>query len=278
MSATDPLSRPDDFENRYRLYIDESGDHVYRQTQELSHRFLALMGCWFCNPDYLRFHEALETLKSDHLPHHPDDPVTLHREDMINARRAFKVLRDEERRKAFNADLLRVIDQARFKMVAVVIDKQALQTAYGDAAAHPYHLGLGFLLQRYVGYLNHINRIGDVMAEVRGAREDRLLAESYTRIYERGAWKVRASSFQAALSSRQLKLKDKRANIAGLQLADVLAHPVKQWVLYEYGLLERDTTTFGHQLMEIAQSKFNRHLYDGRIEGYGFVLFPKPQK
>ncbi len=278
MSDTDPSSRPSNFEDRYRLYLDESGDHVYRQTQELSHRFLALLGCWFCNPDYLRFHQALEALKYNYLPHHPDEPVILHREDMINARRAFKVLRDKEGRKAFNADLLRVIDQARFKMVIVVIDKQALQAAYGDAAAHPYHLGLGFLLQRYVGYLNHINRVGDVMAEARGGKEDRLLAESYTRIYERGVWMVRASTFQAALSSRQLKLKDKRANIAGLQLADILAHPLKQWVLGEYGLIVQDTTTFGQQLAEIAQSKLNRHLYDGRTEGYGFVLFPKPHR
>ncbi|MEP0761177.1 MAG: DUF3800 domain-containing protein [Chloroflexota bacterium] len=278
MSDTDPPSRPSGFEDRYRLYIDESGDHVFRQTQDLSHRFLALLGCWFCNPDYLRFHQALETLKFDHLPHHPDEPVVLHRDDMINARRAFKVLREEDRRKAFNADLLQVIDQAQFKMVVVVIDKQALRTAYGDAAAHPYHLGLGFLLQRYVGYLNHINRIGDVMAEARGTKEDRLLAESYTRIYERGVWMVQATSFQAALSSRQLKLKDKRANIAGLQLADILAHPVKLWVLHQYGLTKPSTTTFGQQLVEVAQSKFNCHLYDGRVEGYGFVLFPKPQK
>lgn len=278
MSDADPPSRPSDFENRYRLYLDESGDHVYRQTEELSHRFLALLGCWFRNPDYLHFHQALETLKYDHLPHHPDEPVILHREDMVNARRASKVLRDEERREAFDTDLLRVIEQAQFKMVVVVIDKQALQAAYGDAAVHPYHLGLGFLLQRYVGYLNHINRIGDVMAEARGTKEDRLLAESYTRIYERGAWLVKASPFQTALSSRQLKLKDKRANIAGLQLADILAHPVKQWVLHQYGLTKPSATTFGQQLAEVAQSKFNRHLYDGRAEGYGFVVFPKPQK
>jgi hypothetical protein len=172
--------RPSKFEDRYRLYLDESGDHVFRETTETAHRYLCLLGCWFRNPDYMKFHEALESLKLKYLPHHPDDPVVLHREDMINARRAFKNLRDKEYRALFYADLLKVIEEADFRIVAVVIDKHELQRAFGETAAHPYHLGLGFLLQRYAGYLNHINRTGDVMAEARGGAEDRLLKESYT--------------------------------------------------------------------------------------------------
>jgi len=97
-------------------------------------------------------------------------------------------------------------------------------------------LGLGFLLQRYAGYLNHINRVGDVMAEARGGTEDRRL-KNRTPTFMTRRWQVfKAAEFQAALSSSQLKLSSKGANIAGLQLADILAHPVKQWVLKQYGL------------------------------------------
>jgi hypothetical protein len=32
---------------RYRLYLDESGDHVVRDFSNLAHRFLCLLGCWF---------------------------------------------------------------------------------------------------------------------------------------------------------------------------------------------------------------------------------------
>src|SRR3989304_6218306 len=131
-------SRPSGFEDRYRLYLDESGDHVYRQMADLPHRFLCLLGCWFRNPDYLHFHEALEDLKAQHLPHHPDEPVVLHREDMLNARRAFKALRDESRRAVFDADLIGVIAEANFTVVAVVIDKHEIWKNYGEAALHPY--------------------------------------------------------------------------------------------------------------------------------------------
>ena len=87
-------TRPSKFEDRYRLYLDESGDHVFREISSPAHRYLCLLGCWFSNPDYTDFHTVLEALKTRHLPHHPDDPVVLHREDMINARKAFKNLRD----------------------------------------------------------------------------------------------------------------------------------------------------------------------------------------
>jgi hypothetical protein len=226
------LARPSGFEDRYRLYLDESGDHVFTMTADLPHRFLCLLGCWFKNTDYIDFHHELEILKANHFHHHPDNPVILHREDIINRRKIFKILQDEDKHAAFDRDLINLIEAANFRVVAVVIDKEALRNAYGGSAAHPYHLGLGFLLQRYAGYLNHVNRVGDVMAEARGGVEDILLKESYTRIYEHGLWGITSAGyFQSALSSRQIKLSGKKANISGVQLADLLGHPTKMWAL-----------------------------------------------
>ena len=268
-------SRPSAFEDRYRLYLDESGDHVYRETAETAHRFLCLLGCWFQNPDYVQFHQALDGLKERHFHPHPDNPVILHREDMINARKVFKILQDEKKRAEFDADLLDIINSAKFRVVAVVIDKAALRSAYGESAAHPYHLGLGFLLQRFAGYLNHINRVGDVMAEARGGAEDLLLQESYTRVYDRGIWVTSAGYFQSALSSRQLKLRQKKANISGLQLADLLGHPTKMWALKHFGFTGEELAPFAKRLMTIVDHKFNRQLYNNRLEGYGIVLYPQ---
>jgi hypothetical protein len=269
-------SRPSAFEDRYRLYLDESGDHVFRETSETAHRFLCLLGCWFQNPDYLLFHQALENFKERHFHPHPDNPVILHREDIINKRKIFKVLQDDKNRTEFDVDMLDIIQSAEFRVVAVVIDKAALRASYGESAAHPYHLGLGYLLQRYAGYLNHINRMGDVMAEARGGKEDILLCESYTRVYEHGIWGITSSDyFQSALSSSQLKLRDKKANIPGLQLADLIGHPAKMWVLRHLGYIEDIATPFAENLMRIIESKFNRQLYTNKLEGYGFVLYPK---
>jgi len=228
--------RPSSFEELYRLHLDESGDHVYKVLDNPNHRFLCLLGCWFRNPEYLDFHARPEAFKKAFLPHHPDDPPVLHREDIVNRRGHFKHLQDPAKAAAFDEELLRLIDGAQFRAAAVVIDKLALRQRYGDAAAHPYHLALGFMLQRYCGFLNHVNRCGDVLAESRGGREDRLLADSYSRVYDQGAWMTRASVYRHALTSRQLKIKKKDANISGLQLADVLGNPIREAIVREAGL------------------------------------------
>ena len=123
--------------------------------------------------------------------------------------------------------------------------------------------------------LNHVNRTGDVMAESRGGREDRLLMDSYARVHAQGVWQSPAATFQQAFTTKQLKVKNKSANIAGLQLADLLGHPVRQAVLREQGHAPEPPAPFAARLMPIVQTKFNHHLYDGRIAGYGKVFFPK---
>lgn len=269
-----PTNRPVSPDERFRLYIDESGDHVFRKLDDPNHRYLCLLGCLFRGRDYRDFHAALEEFKQRHIPHNPDEPVILHRADIMNRRRSFWRLLDPQAAKAFDDDLLELIAAAEFRVVAVVIDKKLLHERY-ETPAHPYHLAMGFMLQRYCGLLNHINRCGDILAESRGGTEDRMLKSSYAWVYERGAWMRPARFFRQALTSGALKVKPKKANIAGLQLADLLGHPVRQAVLLWTQRLSTPLAPFGARLVEGVVQKFNRHLYDGRVEGYGWVLFPK---
>ena len=266
---------PRSYESRYRLYLDELGDHVFNALEAPRHRYLCLLGCWFQNPEYQAFHDRLIEFKRAYVPHHPDDPPILHREDIVNRRKSFAHLRDRAKASAFDDNLLELIGDAAFKVVGVVVDKKELRDRYGDAAAHPYNLSLGFMLQRYCGYLNHISRRGDVLAEGRGGKEDLILKASYRLVFGRGAWMVKADVFRQALTSGELKVKRSSENIAGLQLADLLAHPVKESILRDEGHDVDQISPFDSRLMEILDPKFNRHLYDGRVRGYGKVLYPK---
>jgi len=86
---------------------------------------------------------------------------------------------------------------------------------------------------------------------------------------------TRAGFFQQALTSKELKLKRKSDNIAGLQLADILAHPVRQSILLDKNCITGRLPSFARRLMELGDRKFNRQLYEERVEGYGKVFFPK---
>lgn len=223
----------------YRLYIDESGDHTYFSLDVASKRYLGLTGC-IIEKEYYKaaFHPALEKLKQKHFHYDPDDPVILHRNDIINKRGAFWRLKNGKNLKSFNTDFLKFLEKEQYVIISVVIDKKAHQERYGKAAFHPYHYCIATMLERYCGYLNFYNAQGDVMAESRKGREDRLLKEAYHSIYEVGTQWRGTAFFKSVFTSNEIKIKPKDKNIAGLQLADLLAYPCKQEILLENQLIE----------------------------------------
>ena len=74
------------------------------------------------------------------------------------------------------------------------------------------------------------------------------------------------------LTSRELKVKPKSLNIAGLQIADILAHPVKRDVLLDRGRVDSLGGAFADRIIAAAKAKYNHQRYDGRIRGFGRIL------
>ena len=211
----------------YRLYIDESGDHSYGKREfkklrissgektvesPLPHfpglekddkRYLGLTGCIVDSEKYrLQFHSRLEELKQKHFPHNPDEPLILHRAEIINKRGAFWRLRHPEQEKDFNRDFLTFLREMDYTVITVVIDKKVHVERYQEFAFHPYHYCLGAMLERYCGFLHFNNAKGDVLAESRGGSEDKQLKEAYFNIYESGTQFRRSPFFQNVLTSK----------------------------------------------------------------------------
>ena len=257
----------------YRLYIDESGDHTYYGIEDPAKRYLGLTGI-LVEYEYYRvtFQPELELLKQKHFPHSPDEPVILHREDIINRRGSFWRLREPEKEEAFNEDLLQFLKEQRYCIITVVIDKSSHIRRRSDAAYHPYHYCLTAMLERYCGYLNFYNARGDVLAESRGGAEDRRLKAAYKGLYEEGTYFRGTNFFQKALTSSEIKLKPKWKNIAGLQIADILAHPCKQEILVDLNKCTVPINNFGMEICRCIITKYNQQVYEGRIWGYGKVF------
>ena len=106
---------------------------------------------------------------------------------------------------------------------------------------------------------------GDVMAESRGGKEDRRLKDSFARLWERGTDWVDPQQFRDRLTSKQLKVKTKANNITGLQVADLIAHPSRQEILFENNLAPNPPAPFAQKIISILKSKYDQH--HGRVFG-----------
>ncbi len=108
-----------------------------------------------------------------------------------------------------------------------------------------------------------------VMAESRGGKEDTRLKHSFEGLWQQGTDFVDPDRFQSRLTSKKLKIKPKANNISGLQLADILAHPSRNEILFEQNLLSKNIAPFAKNVIEILQKKYYQH--HGKIFGKKFI-------
>ena len=209
---------------------------------------------------------GLEQLKRDHFAYDPDSPPILVRSHLVRSRGPFWRLRDPQRRAAWGDALIEFLESLDINIYTVVMDKQAHFDRYGTAAFNPYEYSLRVLLNRIRGLLVMFKggATADVMAEARGHREDAQLLREYEEFRRHGDDR-RSGDEVSATYPDAMQFRRKDQNIAGLQVADLLAYPQKMDIIQRNGLP-----------MHAALSSFSRRLntaVDPKIRGrYGRVL------
>ena len=195
---------------KYRMYIDETGNHDMKHVDEPNHRFLGLTGI-ICTLNAVMEYliDELEEIKRRYFPYDPDNPPILHRKDLIHKKYPFSSLRDSHIEYRFNSDIMNLLRDFDYKVISVVIDKKEHRDRYTIWRFHPYHYCLQVMLERYILFLESNNATGDVMAESRGGREDRQLKESFQRLMNTGTDYVIKDRFSGSLTSSQLKVRPK---------------------------------------------------------------------
>lgn len=259
--------------SKYRIYIDEVGNNDLASSDDPNHRYLSLTGIIF-ELGYVKdiVTPTLDKLKEKYFAPHPDEPIILHRKELVNKKFPFNCLKDPQIEERFNSDFLKMINELDYKIISVLIDKKEHMTKYCTWKHDPYHYCMEILLERFFFFLENKNSTGDVMFESRGSKEDMRLKKSFSRIYENGTQYIESERLQKRLTSRELKVKPKMLNIACLQLADLIAHPSRRFIFRFYGIDEGKSYAFGDKIIEIIESKY----YKGKsgLEGYGIKLLP----
>jgi hypothetical protein len=256
--------------SKYRMYIDEVGNPDLESSENPNHRFLSLTGV-IIDLDHVNktVHPEMESLKRKYFGSHPDDPIILHRKELVNKQPPFEVLLDAKICEQFDKELLNLLVSWEYRICTVCIDKKRHKETYTTWRYDPYHYCLAVLLERFVFFLKHQQAHGDVMAESRGSKEDMRLKASYSRLWDYGTEYVEPKEFKETLTSKELKVRPKSANVAGLQLADLLAHPSRSEILSEQGFFDRELAPFSKKIISILANKYHQEI--GRIYGKKFI-------
>jgi len=258
------------------LYFDEVGNgDLKASANDDNVRYLSLTGVITKRSTHDRkFQPALDALKTKYFGHAPKNPVILHRRELINRQNAFRVLADGTIRESFDSELLALIEALPYRVITVAIDKRQHLNQYAVWRFDPYHYCMRCMIERYVLLLNDAGLTGDVVGEARTKKVDKKLKASFARLYEEGTDQIAGAVVRKRLTSQNVKLEPKSANVAGLQIADLIAHPSfrAMRLTRENKELPND---FGAKIVQILNDKkYRRSRNSGQIYGYGLKWLP----
>lgn len=237
------------------VFVDESGDHSLENVSD-EYPIFVLALCVFRKESYVQeVCPALQRFKFNFWGH---DQIVLHEREIRKPRHDFGILKSPETRNRFFPALTKVLEEAKFTIIASIIDKKALQQS--SRSTNPYHLALQFTLERLY---HHLRKYGQtrksthVIVERRGKREDDELELEFLRICDGRNYEGQALPFR-------LVMRDKQCNAAGLQLADLVARPLGMMHLRP----GQPNRTYS-----IIEAKLRKGP-TGEARGYGLKIFP----
>ena len=240
----------------FLVFVDESGDHGL-DTIDSGYPLFVLAFCVISKAEYVgKVVPALQHFKLKHFGH---DNVVLHERDIRKDMGAFAFLKTAEKKAAFLDELTQIVYDAPFTLICSVIRKEALKKKY-SAPENPYHIALGFGLERVHTCLQSRGAGSartHVIVERRGKREDSELELEFRRV-------CGGANFRSEKLPLEIEFADKKANLAGLQLADLVARPVGMSILRP-GQPNRS--------FDAVREKFYKSP-GGKIPGWGLKCFP----
>lgn len=200
--------------------------------------------------------------------------IIFHRRDIIDRRPPFHVLSDAQLCQQFDTLLTQLLATATYRVFTAVIDKKEHMRRYKVWRFHPYHYCLTVLLERYVLWLQRIGSVGDVLAESRGKKENMQLEKAYRYLFANGTDHVSAATFQNRLTSKDLKLQPKAANVTGLQMVDLIANPSCRDLICQKGGVQMKAPYGTRVVAILRKNKYLKSPVTGMIEGWGTKWLP----
>ncbi len=211
----------------YYLFIDESGDHGLTKINSDFPVFL-LCGVLIKEDDYETIRQAINSLKRSIWK---DKDVIFHSRDIRKCEKEFQKLFDLELKKYFYDELNKIIVQSNYTIIASAIQKDEFIKQFGKLQDDVYEVALSFVIEQAINALNDMSTeaILSIIIEKRGKREDKRLDDHFQKIIARGTGNL--TSKELSNFNLTFTFKNKKENINGLQLTDLVAYPIARYVI-----------------------------------------------
>lgn len=204
------------------MFIDESGDHGLSKIDPDFPAFL-LCGVIISSENYAILNDDFNTIKRKYWG---EKEVIFHSSDIRKCRKEFQILFDIRLKANFYDDLNAAVSKENYVIIASAIDKKKYINTYGKISNDIYELSLSFIVERAIFYLDGIPGPKRLIIgiEKRGKKEDQLLNEHFQKIRARGTSYVTSQRLREV--GLQIHFREKKENINGLQLSDLVAYPI----------------------------------------------------
>ena len=213
--------------SKYIGFFDECGDHSMDMIDKDFPLFVLALIIVERQSYTEEILPAVNKLKMSYWNH---EGINLHSRDIRKQKGPYSFLRDNHRYKAFMEEISDIVNGLPFTLFITGIMKQHHKAKFGKDAGNPYHVALAFTMERVLHFMESNGEIGlPLIAEARGKKENEDLEREFYKILAMGTQKDNAERFKKLTCP--LVFKSKKFNIAGVQIADLCAHPSARNIL-----------------------------------------------
>ena len=244
-------------QSRFIAFFDECGDH---SLTKIDKDFPLFLLCTVIVEREAYAQQIIPALAAFKLRYFAHEGINLHSREIRKAEGPFGILQNPSVRQKFLPELSELIAAIPFTLFITAIHKTAYLKQYGAGAKNPYDVALEYSFERVLHFLEQHNESQlPVIAEARGQQEDDALRASFYRLMTQGTYYNKAERFQKLVCP--ISFRRKQDNIAGIQVADLCAHPTARH------LLKPDVANQAYDVVK-------PHIYtSGRING--LKVYPK---
>jgi hypothetical protein len=211
----------------YFLFLDESGDHGLAKFDPDFPVFL-LCGVLVREDEYENIRQNFNNLKHSIWG---NKEVIFHSRDIRKCEKEFQKLFDLDLKKTFYEQLNKIVAASNYNIIASAIQKVKFVQKFGKLQDDIYEIALSFVIEQAIVVLQKINPRSElaIVIERRGKKEDKQLDDHFQKI--QGAGTGMHSGEQVKQFNLSFTFRNKKENINGLQLADLVAYPIARYII-----------------------------------------------